>query len=53
MDLDKLQYEATKLLALLRARHPGSTAWNDFLHDRLHTIVDMAASVGIRAGGDQ
>jgi len=41
MDLDKLQAEAEKLVALLKDRQPGLMTWNGFLAERLTNIREM------------
>lgn len=38
VNLDELQQEAEKLLALLNDRQPGLMTWNEFLHERLHSL---------------
>ncbi len=48
MDLDELESEVEKLLALLRNRQPGLMTWNMFLGERLKSIVDMAARAGVK-----
>jgi hypothetical protein len=47
MNLDDLQNEVEKLLALLRDRQPGLFAWNDFMRERLSAIKAMIDSAGI------
>jgi hypothetical protein len=48
MDLDELQAETEKLLALLRDRQNGTMSWNMALHERLLKLVALAAEAGIR-----
>ena len=38
MDLDKLQNEAEKLLALLKDRQPGLFTWKIMLVERINSI---------------
>jgi len=47
MNLDELQKEAEKLLALLKDRQQGTMSWNLFLHDRLASIKEMIEKAGI------
>lgn len=47
MDLDKLQNEVEKLLALLKDRQPGFMTWNMFLAERLSAIKKMAEDAGV------
>ena len=45
VNLDELQQETEKLLALLKDRQPGLMTWNEFLHERLqnlHTLTSKA-----------
>jgi hypothetical protein len=45
INLDELQQETEKLLALLRDRQPGMFTWNDFLVERMtkiHTLTTKA-----------
>ena len=51
MNLDELQKETERPLALLKDRQPGIMTWNDFMRERLQSVVDLAASAGIRPGG--
>ena len=44
IDLDVLQSEAEKLLALLNDRQPGIIAWHEFMKERLESIYDLAAA---------
>lgn len=48
MNLDELQTETEKLLALLNDRQPGFMTWNLFLVERLTAIKKMAEAVGIK-----
>lgn len=44
-DLDELQQEAEKLVALLKDRQPGLMTWGMFLRDRLtrlHGLISTA-----------
>lgn len=47
MNLEKLQEETEKLLALLQDRQPGLMTWNMFLKERLESVVTLAAEAGI------
>lgn len=47
MNLNELQTEVEKLLALLKDRHPELMVWNIFLNDRLKSIQKMIESAGI------
>jgi hypothetical protein len=47
MNLDELQAEVEKLLALLRDRQPGLMTWNMFLHERLGAIQKMLEAAGV------
>jgi len=49
MDLNKLQTETEKLLALLKDRQPGLSTWNGFVKERLENIVALASDAGIAA----
>lgn len=50
MDLNELQSEVVKLLSLLNDRQPGLFTWNQFLADRLKSVVTLAAKAGIKVG---
>lgn len=41
LDLDELQQEAQKLVALLKDRQPGLMTWNEMVRDRLTSIHAM------------
>lgn len=43
INLDKLQRETEKLLALLKDRQPGLMTWNDFLRDRLTNLHKLTS----------
>ncbi len=45
IDLDELQQEAEKLLALLRDRQPGLMSWHGFLDERLRNIHTITSKV--------
>lgn len=47
MNLDELQIELEKTLALLKDRQPGMMTWNMFLADRLKAIKKMIEAAGI------
>ncbi len=38
VNLDELQEETEKLLALLKDRQPGLMTWHEFLHERLQNL---------------
>lgn len=40
MNLDQLQIEAQRLVALLQDRQPGLMTWRDSLHRRIMAILD-------------
>lgn len=47
VDLDELQEEAEKIVALLKDRHPGLITWNNLLLERvqnLHGLTSQALS---------
>ena len=44
IDLDELQAEAEKLVALLEDRHPGLMTWNMFLQQRLQNLRRLTDS---------
>lgn len=43
VDLDRLQQEVEKLLALLKDRQTGLAAWHDFMHERLENLHKLAS----------
>ncbi|TWU51412.1 hypothetical protein Poly59_30040 [Rubripirellula reticaptiva] len=47
MNLDELQAEVEKLLALLKDRQPGLMTWNMFLNERLEAVQKMIESAGV------
>lgn len=47
MNLDELQAEVEKLLALLKDRQPGLFTWNEFLANRLRTIKAIIEKAGL------
>lgn len=49
MNLDDLQNEVEKLLALLKDRQQGLMSWNVFLAERLEKVQKLIASAGITA----
>lgn len=53
IDLDQLQAEVEKLLALLKNREPGLMTWNMFLHDRLQSIFKLAKAMDLENEGQQ
>lgn len=42
-ELDLLQGESTKLVALLQDRQPGMLTWNQFLSERLTRINELTS----------
>lgn len=49
MNLDELQRETERLLALLKDRQHGTMSWNLFLQERIQNITNLAAKAGIQA----
>lgn len=47
MNLNELQAEVEKLLALLQDRQPGLMSWNMLLNERLQSIQKMIESSGV------
>ena len=43
VNLDDLQQETEKLLALLKDREPGLMTWNEFLHERLQNLHKLTS----------
>ena len=43
INLDDLQQETEKLLALLNDREPGLMTWNEFLHERLQNLHKLTS----------
>ena len=42
-NLDELQQETEKLLALLKDRQPGLMTWNEFLCERLRNLYELTS----------
>jgi hypothetical protein len=47
MNLDELQAEVEKLLALLKDRQQGLMTWNEFLVERLKNIKALMEKAGL------
>lgn len=43
INLDELQQEMERLLALFKDRKPGLMTWNEFLHERLQNLHKLAS----------
>ena len=43
VNLDALQQETEKLLALLKDRQPGLMTWNEFMQERLQNLHKLAS----------
>lgn len=43
--LDEIQQEAEKLLALLKDRQPGLSTWNEFMQERLQSLHGLISQV--------
>jgi len=43
INLDELQQETQKLMALLKDRQPGLTTWNQFLQERLTNLHQLTS----------
>ena len=44
VNLDDLQQEVEKLLALLKDRQPGLITWNEFMQERLQNLHKLTSS---------
>ncbi len=43
VNLDELQQETEKLLALLKDREPGLMTWNEFMYKRLTILYSLTS----------
>jgi hypothetical protein len=43
INLDELQQETEKLLALLKDKQPGLMTWNEFVHERLQNLHKLTS----------